>query len=212
MLQLIRKLKLYFEIFRYKKKIAWLEENGLTIGKNVFLPMTTWIDASHCYLISIGDNCRFGPNCSILSHDASMNELVDAGKVGLVIIHDSCFIGFGSIILPGVEIGPNSIVGAYTVVSKTVPPGVVVAGNPAKIVGTVDDFKESHLSSIQQSPNFDHKSYGSHILSEEKREIMIDELRRTSDLKGYIVGGYSSLNESDEYELISGRQFDLQNK
>ena len=56
------------------------------------------------------------------------------GRVKPVIIHDRVFIGMNSLILKDVEIGEGSVVGAGSVVVNDVPPGVIVAGNPAQVV------------------------------------------------------------------------------
>ncbi len=91
---------------------------GMRIGRNVWLPSSTWIDTSHCFLISIGDNCGFGEECFILAHDAQMDEFLDATRIGRVVIHESCHIGARCVILPGVEIGPRAIVGSGSIVTK----------------------------------------------------------------------------------------------
>ena len=52
----------------------------------------------------------------------------------MVILRKGCWIGANSIILPGVEIGENSVVGAGSIVTKSFPKGVVIAGNPAKLI------------------------------------------------------------------------------
>ena len=57
-------------------------------------------------------------------------------------IFDNTFIGCGSIILPGMKIGPNAVVAAGAVVAKDVPEGAVVGGNPAKPIGDFDVLKE----------------------------------------------------------------------
>ena len=67
----------------------------------------------------------------------------DVIKYGKIVIKDNCFIGLGSIILPGVTIGPNSIVAAGSVVTKDVEPDTVVGGNPAKKITTVPEYMES---------------------------------------------------------------------
>lgn len=58
-----------------------------------------------------------------------------------VVVGERAVIGAGAMILPGIEIGSGALVGAGSVVSKDVPPGVVVVGNPAKPIGTVSDLK-----------------------------------------------------------------------
>ena len=60
-----------------------------------------------------------------------------------ITIGDNCFIGYKSILLPGVELGNSTIVGAGSVVTKSFPEGnIVIAGNPARKICTVDEFRE----------------------------------------------------------------------
>jgi hypothetical protein len=61
-------------------------------------------------------------------------------SVGPIDIRDNCFIGYGAIIMPRVTIGPDSVVAAGAVVVKDVPPGVVVGGNPAKVICTLEEL------------------------------------------------------------------------
>ena len=63
---------------------------------------------------------------------------------GKVIIEDFAYIGAFSQIMPGVTIGKGSIVAAGSIVTKSVPPGVVVGGNPAKYICTVDEYYEKN--------------------------------------------------------------------
>jgi acetyltransferase-like isoleucine patch superfamily enzyme len=58
----------------------------------------------------------------ILAHDAQMDEFLDAGRIGRVVIRSHSHIGARTVILPGVEIGPRTIVGANSVVSQSLPP------------------------------------------------------------------------------------------
>ena len=69
------------------------------------------------------------------------NEIPDMDFFGKIIVKDNVYIGSGSSILPGVTIESNVIVAARSVVTKSIPEGVVVAGNPTRIVGTVEDYK-----------------------------------------------------------------------
>jgi acetyltransferase-like isoleucine patch superfamily enzyme len=71
----------------------------------------------------------------ILSHDATAGRIDPSDKgEGTTILEDNVFVGVNSVILRNVRIGRNSIIGAGTVVTKDVPPNVVVAGNPMSIV------------------------------------------------------------------------------
>ena len=177
---------------RLLRRAKKLKDMGMHIGKDVDMPMSTWIDASHCHLISIGDRCRFGPHCVIMAHDALMNEFLDAGRIGHVTIHESCSFGFGTIILPGVEIGPNVIVGAYSVVTTNIPPGTVVSGNPAKVVAKLDDFLRYHRMMMKRLPLFPYSEYGSHLLTAPKRNELQKRTKESITHCGYITGGYSA--------------------
>ena len=64
---------------------------------------------------------------------------------GCIEIHDNCFIGAGARILPNVSIGPNSIVAAGAVVHRDVPPGTVVGGVPARVIGSFADIREKRM-------------------------------------------------------------------
>ena len=96
-----------------------------------------------CYLqgnggIYIGNYVQFASNIGIISAN---HDIYDQSKhVGKkVIINDYCWIGQGAIILPGVELGPRTIVGAGAVVTKSFPDGYcVIAGNPAKLIKELD--------------------------------------------------------------------------
>lgn len=87
--------------------------------------------------VRIGHHCFIGPNVSIYTAchplDASeRNTCVEWAKP--VIIGDNVWIGGSATILPGVTIGNNVVVGAGSVVTKSFPDNVVIAGNPAKVI------------------------------------------------------------------------------
>jgi acetyltransferase-like isoleucine patch superfamily enzyme len=96
------------------------------------------------YLVRIGNNVRLS-SCTLLGHDGVVNlvNLAQGTKldsVGFIDIRDNSFVGHGAIVMPNVRIGPNSVVAAGSVVTKDVPPGSVVGGNPAKVIGSFDDM------------------------------------------------------------------------
>lgn len=172
-----------------------LRRMGMHIGKGVNLPSSTWIDTSHCFLISIGDNCGFGDLCVILAHDAMPNEYIDATRIGKVIIHESCHFGTNTVILPGVEIGPHSVVGANSVVASNIPPRTVAAGNPAKVICTLDEYLERHKQAMKTKPIFPYKQYDCKYLTPERMKEMRERLTGTD---GYIVGGHTAMVQDDE--------------
>ena len=84
------------------------------------------------------------------------HQIPDFDCFGKVIIEDWVYIGTGSQILPGVTIGEGSLVAAGSIVTKSVPPGMVVGGNPAKVLCSVKDYVEKNtrynLSTKQMNP------------------------------------------------------------
>ena len=98
------------------------------------------------YLVTLGDHVQISGNVTFLTHDGSTwvlesrEDFPKLRKFGRISVEDNCFIGHGVIILPGVTIGANSIVGAGSVVTRDVPPCSVAAGNPARRICSVDDY------------------------------------------------------------------------
>jgi maltose O-acetyltransferase len=174
---------------RARRRWERLRGLGMHIGAGVNLPFSTWVDSSHCFLISIGDNCGFGPDCLLLAHDAQMDEFLDAARLGRIVIHESCHIGARCIVLPGVEIGPRTVVGAGSVVSKSLPPETVCAGNPARVICSLDDYLNKHRTRLAQLPTFDYMEYDIRFLTPDRKSRMVSMLR-TSD--GYMIGGHSA--------------------
>lgn len=93
--------------------------------------------AVSCNKIEIGDHCRIGINCQMMDFDAhniDPEHRSQMGKVSEIIIGSNVWIGNNVIILPGVHIGDNSIIGAGSVVTKDVPGCSIYAGVPAKLI------------------------------------------------------------------------------
>ena len=144
---------------RTRRRFEVLVTRGMRIGRDVHLPASTWIDAAHCYLISIGDNCRLGEQCLILAHDAQMDEFLDAGRLGRVTLHPSCQIGARTCIMAGVDIGPRTIVAPNSVVTRTLPPDTVCGGNPARVLATLDEYLAARRTELEGLPQFDAESF-----------------------------------------------------
>jgi maltose O-acetyltransferase len=136
-----------------------LVKRGMKVGCNFNRQQGCFLDPTHCYLIEIGDDVTMSIRVTVLTHDASTKSSTGYTKLGAVTIGDRVFIGANTTILPGVSIGTDAIVGACSVVTRDVPEGVVVAGNPARIICTVEEMKQKHLDKIATDKGVFDESY-----------------------------------------------------
>lgn len=152
--------------------IPELRDRGLKIGENCHI-YTNSIDIEHGYLIEIGNNVTIS-HAEIQAHDASTKKILGYSKVGRVVIGDNVFIGTKAVILPGVKIGSNVVIGAGTIVSRDVPDNSICVGNPAKVVGTYEDFvkknSDLHKKTLVQNTAVRNKT-------KEEKQQMIDYLK-----------------------------------
>ena len=133
--------------------IDFLRSRGVRIGENVNLINTT-IDWSHGFLVTIGNKVTL-TGVKILTHDGSTQIPFGVSKVGKVTIGDEVFVGHGTIILPNVRIGSRVVIGAGSVVTRDIPDNSIAAGNPAKVIGTYDDFLAKHKAQMKVRPVYD---------------------------------------------------------
>lgn len=124
---------------------VWGHEAGqgkITIGDFVMISPGCRISA--CDEITIGHSVMMANGVYIT--DSDWHEIYDRGNrprdVNPVRIHDNVWLGDHATVLKGVTIGENSIVAAGAVVTKDIPPNVIVAGNPARIVKELDTTRE----------------------------------------------------------------------
>lgn len=144
----------YFNRFTspyFFNKILALE--GFEVGEGTIFydPCSMQIDRQRPWMLKIGKYCKITAGVTILTHDYSRSVLRRAygeilGEASMTTIGDNVFIGVHSIILMGSKIGNNVIVGAGSVVSGTIPDNVVIAGNPVRVVRTIDEHYERRKS------------------------------------------------------------------
>lgn len=103
---------------------------GLKLGKNTDIGAFTYINAK--YGVEIQENVQIGSHCSIYS-DSTIDN-----KKGKILIKKNAKIGSHSVIMPGITIGENSVVGAFSFVNEDIPDNVVAVGIPVKIVKKSD--------------------------------------------------------------------------
>lgn len=125
---------------------------GIDIHPTVELSLSAKFDLTNPKGIHIDSHTYMAFESRILSHDRTRRMHVDT-RIG-----KNCFIGGRSLIMPGVTVGDGCIVGAGSVVTKDVPSGTIVAGNPAKpihegvVLGPYGQFDKDKQPSIQEAP------------------------------------------------------------
>ena len=114
-------------------KYNWMVQHkeGLKLGFRTDIGAFTYINAKNG--VEIEGMVQIGSHCSIYSVST-----ID-GKKGRVVLKRNCKIGSHSVVMPGVTVGENSIVGAHSFVKEDVPANVVVIGRPAKVVRKLEE-------------------------------------------------------------------------
>lgn len=138
-----RLMYIYWRFIASPEKYA--RHIGVNIGKNCLIATRNW--SSEPYLVTIGNNVQVTRNVSIHTHGGAnciRKEYPDFDVFGKVVIEDWAYIGSYSQIMPGVTIGEGSLVAAGSVVTKSVDPHTVVAGNPARFVCSTEEYFEKN--------------------------------------------------------------------
>jgi acetyltransferase-like isoleucine patch superfamily enzyme len=132
---------------------AALRSAGVEIaGRPLWVAPTVHFDVSEQGSIQLGHSAVISQNVVLLTHDFSLDRFAAASRLlaedlelyqtSGIHIGEFAFIGWGAIILPGITIGRSAIVAAGSVVTRDVPPETVVAGNPARALGSVTEYYE----------------------------------------------------------------------
>ena len=156
MIRLSQKI-IFFLLKNGVKRAEYLKKKNILkyIGDNcLYQPYYIPMDPK---LLKINNNVYIAANVRFITHDASRNMLKNKYKkeysmdLGCIEVMDNVFIGLGSIILPNVKTNKNCIIAAGSVVTKSVPENSVVAGNPARIIGTFDEFDQKKLKMTKEN-------------------------------------------------------------
>lgn len=113
-------------------KYNWMVQNkdGLKIGYKTDIGAFTYINAKNGVVIE--DFVQVGSHCSLYSISTIDN------KEGQITLKKNCKIGSHSLMMPGVTVGENSIIGAFSFVNRDVPENVVAAGVPIKVIKKIE--------------------------------------------------------------------------
>lgn len=127
--------------------VKWAKRLGVKVGEHTVISPDTHFP-SEPYLVAIGNHVQIAPSVSIYTHGGSnciRKNIPDFDAFGKILIEDWVYIGSNSLIMPGVTIGEGALVAAGSVVTKSVAPRTVVGGNPAKLIGTIDEYASRNI-------------------------------------------------------------------
>ncbi len=125
--------------------ISFLRKKGVTIGEGTTFFGHVTVDIQRPCLVEIGRNCNLSDGVFIITHGYDWAVLREKfgemlGSSGKVILEENVFIGINTLILKGVTIGRNTIIGAGSVVTRDIPADCVAAGNPCKVIMTLEEY------------------------------------------------------------------------
>ena len=146
-------LKMILNRMRRKDNVQIARELGVRIGENCRILTNPYACfGSEPYLIEIGNHVEVTGDCRFVTHDGGLwvlreaEDCKDIDKFGKIKIGNNVFIGLRSTIMPGVTVGDNCVIGAGSLLTKSVPSGEVWAGVPAKRICSIEEYKEKVLA------------------------------------------------------------------
>ena len=127
--------------------INFLRKKGVTVGEGTMFFGSVEIDLTRPCLIEIGKNCVLTDGVRLLTHGFEWVVLKNIyhevlASSGKIVIEDNVFIGNNSMILKGVRIGKNTIIGAASLVTHNIPPNSVAMGSPCKVKMSISEYYE----------------------------------------------------------------------
>jgi acetyltransferase-like isoleucine patch superfamily enzyme len=153
-MKLIRLLKIFTApvkmLFAQLYPLEYAKYIGVKIkGKVKIYGSSYYTFSSEPYLVTLGDNVFISLQVRFICHDGSTlpfrRKYPDLDIAKKITVGNNVFIGLGACILPGVTIGDDCIIGAFSVVTKAVPNGSIVGGNPARIIKSTNDYLKKAL-------------------------------------------------------------------
>ncbi|MBD5585000.1 MAG: acyltransferase [Clostridia bacterium] len=163
-------MELYWRFFTSPERYA--KHLGVDIGTNNLIKKMHW--SSEPYLIKVGSNCQL-TNCRIFTHGGGQvvrDEHPEFDVFGKVTIGNWVYIGTNSLIMPGVTIGDNVLIAAGSVVTKSIPNRKVVAGNPARIICSIDEYYERNKMYDQGTKGLDDSTKRGILLNAEYESFL----------------------------------------
>lgn len=146
--------------------IEKLQSLGMKVGERFECLNGVILDPSHCWLIDIGNDVTIAPRVHVLCHDASTKKWLGYTKIGRV------------------TIGNNVIIGANSTITHNVPDNTVVAGSPAVVLSSIEEYVEKERCLMEKSP-----CYGEEytLRGNVSLKLRMKQKSELSNRRGYIV-------------------------
>jgi acetyltransferase-like isoleucine patch superfamily enzyme len=154
-----------------KLKIKLIKQMGVNVGEGCEIYHNVTF-GSEPYLITIGDNVRITRGVTFVTHDGGMwtlrkmNLLEEGDMFGRISVGNNVHIGLDTIIMPGVTIGDNCIIGCGAVVTKDIPNNSIAAGVPARVIKSIEEYYEKNKKNCE---------FIKHLNKEEKKKYLIEK-------------------------------------
>lgn len=139
-----------FAPIAHRKVRPWLlRRMGAKVGKGVFIGDHVAFDLNHADLITLDDDAHIAGGCRLLCHQRDLKgyRLGDNAaklpyRLGEIHVGKGVMVGMMTLIMPGVKIGDGAIVGAYSLVTKEIPPYIIATGRPCKVIKEIAERQE----------------------------------------------------------------------
>ena len=160
---------------KWRNPVKYWREKGLTIGEGCEVYSSAHF-GSEPYLVTIGNNVRINSNVSFVTHDGGVwvlrhlkEEYKDIDLFAPIQVKDNVHIGTGVIVMPGVTIGSNCIIGCGAIVTKSIPDNSIAVGVPARVIETIDEYEKKHIGDFHHT-----KALSGH----KKKEYLLREFKK----------------------------------
>ncbi|MFT4095294.1 MAG: acyltransferase [Niabella sp.] len=141
------------------RPVKWARLIGASVGENCRFYKITF--STEPYLVTIGDHVS-ATKVHFETHDGGVwvfrEKHPDWDVIRKVTIGNNVYIGYDTVILPGVSIGNNVIIGAKSLVTKSFPDNVVIGGVPARVIKTVDEYYDKIKTEVIQTKHLSSKT------------------------------------------------------
>lgn len=154
---------------KFMNPVKYAKSIGVNVGEKCeFYSDILW--GSEPYLITIGNNVRITSGCKFVTHDGGVwvlrnsKNIKNADIFGTIKIGNNVHLGLNVIVMPGVTIGDNCIIGCGAVVTKDIPDNSIVGGVPAKTIKSIDEYYDKYKDNYDLTKSLSKKDKRKYLI------------------------------------------------